>query len=106
MIEVSELRKSYGEKEHLITAVDGLSFRISPGTVFGLIGPNGAGKTTTIRMMTTLGKPSGGTCSIAGENFGGTRDCRTRRKQGTYCTGFFRWYEAQTASCQSAPDRS
>ena len=66
MIEVSGLSKIYREKERSITAVDDLTFRISPGTVFGLLGPNGAGKTTTIRMMTTLGKPSAGSCSIAG----------------------------------------
>ena len=66
MIEVSGLSKIYREKERPITAVDDLTFRISPGTVFGLLGPNGAGKTTTIRMMTTLGKPSAGSCSIAG----------------------------------------
>ena len=62
MIEVNTLSKSYG----LIKAVDGVSFVIPDGEVFGLLGPNGAGKTTIIRMLTTLTKPDGGWCRIDG----------------------------------------
>ncbi|MBI3472664.1 MAG: ATP-binding cassette domain-containing protein, partial [Candidatus Solibacter usitatus] len=43
MIEVAELRKSYGD----LPAVDGVSFTAQTGEIFGLLGPNGAGKTTT-----------------------------------------------------------
>ncbi|HSB51312.1 MAG TPA: ATP-binding cassette domain-containing protein, partial [Dissulfurispiraceae bacterium] len=56
MIEVIDVRKSYGQ----VNAVDGVSFSIEKGEVFGLLGPNGAGKTTTIRMLTTLSTPSSG----------------------------------------------
>jgi ABC-2 type transport system ATP-binding protein len=47
-------------------AVDGVSFDIRAGEVFGLLGPNGAGKTTTIKMLSTLLEPSGGTATING----------------------------------------
>jgi len=47
-------------------AVDGVSFEIRAGEIFGLLGPNGAGKTTTIKMLCTLLEPSGGTATING----------------------------------------
>ena len=46
-IEARGLRKRFGT----LTAVDGLSFEVRPGEVFGLVGPDGAGKTTTLRML-------------------------------------------------------
>lgn len=49
-----------------LTAVDGVSFEISRGEIFGLLGPNGAGKSTTIRMLCTLLEPSGGTARVNG----------------------------------------
>jgi len=63
-IEVNELTKRFEE----ITAVDGISFEVERGEVFGFLGPNGAGKTTTIRMLTGLSKPSSGKASILGFN--------------------------------------
>jgi ABC-2 type transport system ATP-binding protein len=62
VIEVDALSKSYGP----VKAVDGVSFAIPDGEVFGLLGPNGAGKTTIIKMLTTLTKPDGGRCRIDG----------------------------------------
>ncbi len=47
-------------------AVDGLSFHVGEGEVYGLLGPNGAGKTTTLRMLATLLQPSEGTANVAG----------------------------------------
>ncbi|HKP59864.1 MAG TPA: ATP-binding cassette domain-containing protein [Polyangiales bacterium] len=61
-IEVRELRKRFGD----FTAVDGISFDVAEGEVFGLLGPNGAGKSTLIRMLTTLVRPTSGTARIAG----------------------------------------
>jgi len=52
----------YGE----VHAVDGISFDVAPGEVFGLLGHNGAGKTTTIRMLTGRTRPTGGSARIAG----------------------------------------
>lgn len=60
-IEVSSLIKNFGK----FTAVDGISFKVASGEIFGLLGPNGAGKTTTIKMLTTLLEPTGGNAKIA-----------------------------------------
>jgi len=61
-VEVDNLTKSFGD----FRAVDGLSFTVGHGEVFGLLGPNGAGKSTLIRMLTTLVPPSSGTARIHG----------------------------------------
>ena len=47
-----------------IRALDGVSFNIKPGEIYGLIGPNGAGKTTMLRIICTLIKPTAGTIKI------------------------------------------
>jgi len=62
-VEVIDVVKAYKEK----VAVDGLSFSVEKGEIFGLIGPNGAGKTTTIRMMMDIIQPDTGWVSIFGE---------------------------------------
>ena len=62
MIEITDLTKTYGP----VTAVNGVTFRIEKGEVFGLLGPNGAGKTTLIKMLTLLSRPDSGVCTIAG----------------------------------------
>jgi ABC-2 type transport system ATP-binding protein len=61
-IEVSGLKKNYGE----LKAVDGISFTVKPGEVFGLLGPNGAGKTTTIEIMEGLRERDGGDVKVLG----------------------------------------
>lgn len=63
-VEVSELVKHYPD----VKAVDGISFQIEQGEVFGLLGPNGAGKTTTIEIMEGLRKANSGSVTIAGKN--------------------------------------
>ncbi len=62
IIVVEGLVKSYGER----IAVNGVSFRVRSGEIYGLIGPNGAGKTTTLRMIATLIKPDHGSILIYG----------------------------------------
>ena len=61
-IEVSSLKKHYGE----IKAVDGITFEVNEGEVFGLLGPNGAGKTTTIEILEGLRKREEGDVKVLG----------------------------------------
>ncbi|RJX34290.1 MAG: ABC transporter ATP-binding protein [Desulfurivibrio sp.] len=63
-LEVAGLTKRFGS----YTAVDGVSFRVGRGEIFGFLGPNGAGKTTTIKMLAGLLKPDGGTITIRGRD--------------------------------------
>lgn len=56
IIHVKDLVKKYGD----FTAVDGLTFSVQPGEIFGILGPNGAGKTTTLEIMETLKTPTSG----------------------------------------------
>ncbi len=65
MIEVSGLTKRYGP----VLAVDGLSFRLRPGTVTGFLGPNGSGKSTTMRMILGLDRQDRGTALIGGRRY-------------------------------------
>jgi ABC-2 type transport system ATP-binding protein len=63
IIEVEDLVKVYGGETR---AVDGISFGVPTGELFGFLGPNGAGKTTTIRILATLLEPTEGTARVAG----------------------------------------
>ena len=62
IVSVRNLKKEYGD----FTAVDGISFDIEQGEIFGFLGPNGAGKTTTINMLIGLCRPTAGTIFIDG----------------------------------------
>jgi ABC-2 type transport system ATP-binding protein len=62
VIRVRDLHKSYGQ----LHAVDGVSFEVERGEVFGLLGPNGAGKTTTVEVLEGLRKPDSGEVSVLG----------------------------------------
>ena len=61
-IEVSNLTRDYDG----LRAVDGISFSVEKGEIFGFLGPNGAGKTTTLRMLTGQHRPTAGTAKVAG----------------------------------------
>ncbi|MGN6523902.1 MAG: ABC transporter ATP-binding protein [Actinomycetes bacterium] len=63
-VEVRDLVKRYPKAA--FNAVDGVTFTVEPGEVFGLLGPNGAGKTTTIGVLTTRVRATGGTASVGG----------------------------------------
>lgn len=69
MIEARQLTKTFRDRKRgEIRAVDGISFRVEPGQVYGLLGANGAGKTTTLRLLATLLKPTAGTAVVAGHD--------------------------------------
>jgi ABC-2 type transport system ATP-binding protein len=63
VIEARELTKTYPGD---VKALDGLSFEVEPGTIFGLLGPNGAGKSTAVKVLTTLARADGGAAEVAG----------------------------------------
>jgi ABC-2 type transport system ATP-binding protein len=62
ILKVRDLRKAYDDN----VAVDGISFEVKKGEIFGILGPNGAGKTTTLEMIETLRTIDGGSASIDG----------------------------------------
>ena len=76
-VEVTGLSKRYGE----FVAVDGISFAVRSGEIFGFLGPNGAGKSTTIKMLCTLVHPSAGTARVAGFDVA-TERMEVRRRIG------------------------
>ncbi|MEU4423322.1 ATP-binding cassette domain-containing protein [Actinoplanes sp. NPDC024001] len=63
-IEVSGLRKAFGDKKVL----DGIDLTVAAGTIFSLLGPNGAGKTTTVNVLTTLMQADSGSVRVAGHD--------------------------------------
>ena len=77
LIEVSDLTKSFED----VQAVNGISFHVNQGELFGFLGPNGAGKTTTINMLTGLARPDSGEIRIAG------LDCSANPKAAQHLIG-------------------
>lgn len=86
VIEVSDLKREYisskgwiRRQKEIIKAVDGITFDVQKGEIFGLLGQNGAGKTTTIKMLITLLAPTAGVCRVLGaDTFGGEKFIRRR----------------------------
>ena len=76
MIETENLTKKFGG----LTAVDGVSFKVNEGEVFGFLGPNGAGKTTTVRMLCCLISKTSGVARIGGFDVGNDGDSLKIRK--------------------------
>ena len=83
MVEVHEIVKVFptteGGEKH---AVDGVSFTVAPGEIYGLLGPNGAGKTTSLRIISGLLSPTSGTVRLAGY------DVLHQREQAKRCLGY------------------
>ena len=61
-VAANSLRKAYGN----VQALDGLTFAVEPGELYGIIGPDGAGKTTLFRILATLMLADKGTATVAG----------------------------------------
>lgn len=77
-----------------VRAVDGLSFNVCPGEIFGLVGPDGAGKTTTLRMLAGIMAPDSGSASIAGINV--VREPERAKTELSYMPQRFGLYEDLT----------
>lgn len=79
-IEIHNVCKQYrGKKGRVVRAVEGISFSVERGEVFGFLGPNGAGKSTTIKMIMGLVSPSSGSVRLCGV---AASDSNARRKVG------------------------
>jgi ABC-2 type transport system ATP-binding protein len=87
VLRIDNLRKEFGD----LVAVNGISFTLNPGDIFGFIGSNGAGKTTTIRMLATLLEPTSGTATINGADI--NRDPIAVRRLIGYMPDFFGLYD-------------
>ncbi len=90
MVEVAGLVRRYGE----LLAVDGVSFEVCAGEIFGLLGPNGAGKSTTLRMLATLIQPDSGFAKVCG--FDTVRQSEQVRRRIGFQTGDTQLYERLT----------
>ena len=75
LLKVSELKKSYGA----IQAVDGVSFEVMPGEIFGVIGPNGSGKTTMFNSVLGQITPNGGRIELKGRDITGRNPLQLNR---------------------------
>ena len=82
-----DLRKSFGD----FHAVDGISFEVKRGEIFGFLGANGAGKTTAMRMLTGLSKPTSGEGRVAGYDI--THEAEQVKKHIGYMSQRFSLYE-------------
>jgi drug efflux transport system ATP-binding protein len=91
-IEVENLTKRFGD----FVAVDGVSFAVRPGEVYGWLGPNGAGKTTTIRMLLGLLRPSGGEARVLG--YDPARQTKAMQARVGYMSQLFTLYNDLTAA--------
>lgn len=89
-VSIHNLSKSYGR----VKALDGVSFEVKRGELFGLIGPDGSGKSTLFRIMTTLVKPDNGVATVGGLDC--VRDYRQIRKIVGYMPGRFSLYQDLT----------
>jgi ABC-2 type transport system ATP-binding protein len=89
-IVVSVLAKHFGK----VRAVDGLSFDVQPGEIFGLVGPDGAGKTTTMRILAGVLAPDEGSATVAGFDMG--RDPESAKHHLSYMPQRFGLYEDLT----------
>ncbi len=91
---VDDIIKNYGSPKAPVKALQGISFGVEKGELFGLIGPDGAGKTSLFRVLTTLLLPDGGKASVDGLDV--VKDFKAIRKQVGYMPGRFSLYQDLT----------
>jgi ABC-2 type transport system ATP-binding protein len=90
------LQKVYAAGQEPVQALQGLSFSVAPGELFGIIGPDGAGKTSLFRILTTLLLPDGGKASVAGYDV--VKDYKAIRQRVGYMPGRFSLYQDLTVA--------
>lgn len=93
-VTVNEVVKNYGTPKAPVKALQGISFDVEHGELFGLIGPDGSGKTSLFRILTTLLLPDGGTATVDG--FDVVKDFKTIRNHVGYMPGRFSLYQDLT----------
>ena len=91
---VNNLVKFYGKKKDVVQALQGISFDVNRGEIFGIIGPDGAGKTSLFRILTTLLLADGGTATVDG--FDVVKDYKQIRNRVGYMPGRFSLYQDLT----------
>ena len=93
-VSVDNLVKVYGQKKDVVKALQGISFEVGKGEIFGIIGPDGAGKTSLFRVLTTLLLPDGGRVTVDG--FDVVKDYKEIRNRVGYMPGRFSLYQDLT----------
>jgi ABC-type multidrug transport system ATPase subunit len=93
-VTVHNLVKRYKNGKETVEAVQGVSFDVERGTIFGIIGPDGAGKTSLFRMLTTLLLPDGGEATVDGSDI--VKDYKAIRNKVGYMPGKFSLYQDLT----------
>jgi len=91
---VNNIEKSYGKKNDVVKALQGISFTVTKGELFGIIGPDGAGKTSLFRILTTLLLADRGTATVGG--FDVVKDYKEIRGRVGYMPGRFSLYQDLT----------
>lgn len=89
-VSVNNISKLYGTKKAPVRALEGISFEVQQGELFGLIGPDGAGKTSLFRILTTLLLPDGGSAVVDGCHV--VKDFKLIRQRVGYMPGKFSLY--------------
>ncbi len=93
---VNNIVKTYGTKKAPVTALNGISFEVAKGELFGIIGPDGAGKTSLFRILTTLMLADKGEASVDGYDV--VKDLKAIRKRVGYMPGRFSLYQDLTVA--------
>lgn len=93
---VNNIIKTYGTKKAPVTALNGISFEVAKGELFGIIGPDGAGKTSLFRILTTLMLADKGEASVDGYDV--VKDLKAIRKRVGYMPGRFSLYQDLTVA--------
>lgn len=93
-VKVNNIVKRYGTKKAVVTALQGVSFEVEKGELFGIIGPDGAGKTSLFRILTTLLLADGGQATVDGSDI--VKDYARIREKVGYMPGKFSLYQDLT----------